>query len=426
MGSNSNITRRKLLWGAGALAIAGCASAPHIGRAKPRIVIVGGGVGGLSALRQLALDEAFDITLIEPNATYTTCFYSNLHVAGLRDYASLRFDYRRVGDLPGVRVVRDRVSAVEFDARRVRTEGGDAYAYDRLVVSPGIAIDYDSVPGWSKTAAQRMPHAWHAGPQTELLVRQLAAVPDGGLIVVIAPPNPYRCPPGPYERISMFAHALTSTGRRNARIVVLDPKDSFSKQPLFQQGWEAHYPGMIEWLPPMIHDGVRRVDADTMTVETGFETYRDCALVNVIPRQTAGAVAVRAGLTADNGYCPIDPASMRSLIDDSTFVLGDAAIAGDMPKSAYAANSQAYVVAQALRSELLGAAAIPARYRNKCWSLIDDDDSVFVGGWYEPREGRIAQVRSEISALEDAATVRRTNYGESAAWYLGLTSALFG
>jgi NADPH-dependent 2,4-dienoyl-CoA reductase/sulfur reductase-like enzyme len=271
-----------------------------------------------------------------------------------------------------------------------------------------------------------MPHAWQAGAQTQLLKRQLDAVPDGGLIIMIAPPDAYRCPPGPYERVSMMARVLKTAGKTRARIVIIDPKDKFSKQPLFQHGWETHYPGMIEWLPPMIHGGVKRVDPAGMSVETDFETYRDAALVNVIPAQTAGRIAKDAGLTTAGGYCPIDPFSMKSQMDANIFVLGDASLAGDMPKSAYAADSQAQTVASALAKELLDANAPDIGYRNRCWSLIADDDSVFVGGSYKPTPETIEQTESAVSGLEDSAEQRRINYEDSAGWYADLTSELYG
>ena len=392
------------------------------------MVIVGGGPGGATVLRRLADDgkAALDITLVEPQATYTTCFYSNLYLGGFQPLNVLEHDYASVARLPGVTVAAESATAIDRERRRVTLAGGQVLTYDRLVLSPGIALDYGSVPGWSAAAAERMPHAWTAGPQTVLLKRQLDAVPDGGVIVMIAPPNPYRCPPGPYERVSMMAHVLKSTGRARARIVVIDPKDKFSKQPLFQQGWERHYPGMIEWMPPAIHAGVKSVDPATMSVETGFETYRDAALVNVIPRQTAGRIAVDSGLAADSGFCPIDPSTMKSVRDPAIFVLGDAAIAGDMPKSAFAANSQGQVVAQVIARELLGAAGPEVAYRNRCWSLIATDDSVMVGGSYRPSADKIAQVTSEISGLDDTAPVRRGNYEDSAGWYAGLTSELYG
>jgi NADPH-dependent 2,4-dienoyl-CoA reductase/sulfur reductase-like enzyme len=271
-----------------------------------------------------------------------------------------------------------------------------------------------------------MPHAWLAGAQTQILKRQLDAVPDGGLIIMIAPPNPYRCPPGPYERVSMMAQTLKTAGKTQARIVILDPKDKFSKQPLFQQGWEKHYPGMVEWLPPMIHGGVKKVDPATMTVETDFETYSDAALVNVIPAQTAGRIAKDAGLTTAGGFCPTDPFSMKSQMDANVFVLGDASLAGDMPKSAYAANSQAQAVALTIAKELLDAKAPDVGYRNQCWSLIASDDSVFVAGSYRPTPEKIEQTESAVSSLEDSAEQRRINYEDSAGWYANLTANLYG
>ncbi len=423
------LTRRHFLTGAASFSAAVSAlPKPSIGQARPKVVIVGGGAGGASVLRRLVERGAgeIEITLVEPQSTYTTCFYSNLYLGGFQPLEVLQYGYDAIADLPGVTLAADRAVSIDRAQRRVTLNGGAVLDYDRLVLSPGIDLDYASVPGWSREAEERMPHGWKAGPQTELLRRQLDAVPDGGLIVVIAPPNPYRCPPGPYERVSMMAHRLTSTGRTQARIVIIDPKDKFSKQPLFQQGWEKHYPGMIEWMPPAIHSGLVTVDPSTMTVETGFETYREVDLVNVIPRQTAGRIAIDADLTADNGFCPVDPFTMKSQADPMVFVLGDASIAGDMPKSAFAANSQANVVADVIGRELLASTEEPVSYQNRCWSLIGADDSVFVGGSYRPTADKIEEVESEVSDLTDTASVRRANYEDSAGWYAGLTAELFG
>ncbi len=412
---------------AGATAAGGLVR-PALAQAKPKVVMVGGGAGGASVVRSLvaATGGALDIVLVEPQATYTTCFYSNLFLGGFRSLASLQYGYGAIAKLPGVRVVADRATRVDRDRKQVTLASGGTLPYDRLVLAPGIALDYASVPGWSKAAEEKMPHAWVAGPQTALLRRQIDAVPDGGLVVMIAPPNPYRCPPGPYERVSMIAYALKAAGKSKARIVILDPKPKFSKQPLFQQGWERHYPGMIEWMSPNIHAGIKRVDPKTMTVETGFETYRSAALVNVIPRQTAGRIAVDAGLANASGYCAIDPFTMKSRVDPGVFVLGDSSLAGDMPKSAFAANSQAQIVAQIVAKELLDKTPGTIVYHNRCWSLIDRDDSVVVGGTYRPTAEKIRQVESDISGLKDSREDRRTNYQDSASWYAGLTAALYG
>jgi NADPH-dependent 2,4-dienoyl-CoA reductase/sulfur reductase-like enzyme len=401
---------------------------PALAQAKPKVVIVGGGAGGASVLRRLVAEAkgAIDITLVEPQKIYTTCFYSNLYLGSVHTFELLQYDYGAIAALPGVTVAEDMAKAVDRDKRQVTLAGGATLDYDRVVLSPGIELDYASVPGWSKDVEERMPHAWLAGAQTQILKRQLDAVPDGGLIIMIAPPNPYRCPPGPYERVSMMAQTLKVAGKTQARIVILDPKDKFSKQPLFQQGWEKHYPGMVEWLPPMIHGGVKNVDPTTMTVETDFETYSDAALVNVIPAQTAGRIAKDAGLTTAGGYCPTDPFSMKSQMDANVFVLGDASLAGDMPKSAYAANSQAQAVALTIAKELLDAKAPDVGYRNQCWSLIASDDSVFVAGSYRPTPEKIEQTENAVSSLEDSAEQRRINYEDSAGWYANLTANLYG
>jgi len=422
------LTRRHFIAGAAGFAATKALPMPAIAQARPRVVVVGGGAGGLSVLRRLAADQAgkLDITLVEPQKTYTTCFYSNLYLGGIQPLEVIQHNYMAVAKLSGVRMAADRATAIDRDRKRVTLAGGETVGYDRLVLSPGIGLDYDSVPGWSKDAAERMPHAWQAGPQTRLLKKQLDAVPDGGLIVIIAPPNPYRCPPGPYERVSMMAHALKMSGRKKTRIVIVDPKDKFSKQALFQQGWERHYPGMIEWLPPMINGGVKGVDPSTMSVTTGFETYKDAALVNVIPRQTAGKIAVDASLAGEDGYCPIDPFTMKSVMDDRIFILGDACVAGDMPKSAFAAHSQAQVVAHVVARDLLGTPEVPTSYANRCWSLIESEDSVVVGGEYQPTKDKILQTTSDLSALEDTPEMRRANYEDSAGWYSSITLELFG
>ena len=270
-----------------------------------------------------------------------------------------------------------------------------------------------------------MPHAWKAGPQTQLLKKQLDALADGSLIVMVAPPNPYRCPPGPYERVSMMAHVLKAKGHKMSRIVVLDPKDSFSKQGLFQEGWERHYPGMVEWQDPKMHGGIKGVDPSAMTVRTDLETYK-AALVNVIPAQMAGKIARDAGLANQTGWCPVDPASMKSASDPNVYVVGDACIPGDMPKSAFSANSQAKVAAMMVRGELAQARTFPARYTNTCWSLIETDDTVKVGGAYEAKDGKIAAVSTFVSQKGETPEVRRQTQAENMGWYAGFTADVFG
>jgi NADPH-dependent 2,4-dienoyl-CoA reductase/sulfur reductase-like enzyme len=316
-------------------------------------------------------------------------------------------------------------TAIDREKKEVVLADGSRLGYDRLVVSPGIQLRYDSVPGWGQAHEEKMPHGWLAGPQTELIRRQIDAVPDGGVVVMIAPPNPYRCPPGPYERISMFAHQLKKAGKTKSKIFVIDPKETFSKQGLFQQGWERHYPGMVEWLGPKVHDGLKSVDPATMTVTTGFETYRNCAMVNVIPAQTAGKIAIDAGLTNPAGWCAINPDNMKSTVDANIYVIGDACVGGDMPKSGFSANSQAKVAAMMIRGELTNARTFPARYANTCWSLIAPDDTVKIGGVYEGRPDKITATSTFLSKTDEDAALRKQTSDENIGWYDGIIADMF-
>jgi NADPH-dependent 2,4-dienoyl-CoA reductase/sulfur reductase-like enzyme len=417
--------RRSILTGLAATGTLGLAAPAALGQAKPRVVVIGGGAGGATAARYLARDGAgaLAVTLVEEKEVYQSCFHSNLYIGGFKSYEALLHRYDRLAESHGIALARDRAAAIDRDRKEVVLAGGQRLPYDRLVVAPGIDLKYDSVPGWSQGSEETMPHGWKPGRQTQLIRQRLDAVPDGATIVMIAPPNPYRCPPGPYERASMFAHAL---GRAKARILILDPKDSFSKQAAFQADWEKRYPGMIEWLGPKVHDGIKSVDPARGTVVTGFETYENCAFVNVIPAQMAGEIARSAGLAPAGGYCAIDAASMRSAVDQAVFVLGDAAIAGDMPKSAFAANNQAKVAAMTIRGELTGARTFPARYVNTCWSLVDADDAIKVGGVYEPKDGRIAATESFVSKPGESDELRKATQAENLAWYEAITADMFG
>ncbi|NVO13164.1 MAG: FAD-dependent oxidoreductase [Rhodoplanes sp.] len=400
-------------------------AAPAVAQARPRVVVIGGGAGGATAAKYLVTGGAeLDVTLIEQNHNFVTPFTSNLFLAGLKPYEQLVFGYDNLIGR-GVRPVFGRVVAIERTARRVRLEDGTLVPYDRLVLSPGIDFRWGDVPGWSEEAAERMPHAWRGGDQIRLLERQLRAVPDGGVIVIIAPPNPYRCPPAPYERASMMAYALKARGVGGARIVILDTKDHFPMQPLFEDGWDRHYTGMIEWQDPGVHGGIKAVDPKAMTVTTDLETHK-AALVNVIPPQIAGKLGRDAGLTDESGFCPVDASTMTSLIDPDIHVIGDAAIGGDFPKSGFAANNEAKNTAMVIRHMLLGARLLPVRFTNHCWSTIAPEDAIKNGARYEPRDGKIVMLDPYTSQRDESAELRAKQAHEAAGWYRGMTTDIFG
>ena len=428
----TDLTRRRFSTLAGSSLLSLAATplfAPAVlGQTKPKLVVIGGGPGGGTVARYVNKDSAgaIEVTLIEPQRKFTTCFFSNLYVGGYRSFASLTHTYDKVKK-EGVKIAAEMAASIDRDKKQVVLASGKRVPYDQLVVSPGIDLKYDSVPGYSEAAAEVMPHAWKPGAQTQLLVRKLNALKDGDLIVMIAPPNPYRCPPGPYERVSMFAHVLKSKGHKKSKIIVLDPKPNFSKQAVFVEGWEKHYPGMIEWQDPKMHGGIKGVDAKTGEVMTDLANYK-AKLANVIPAQMAGKIARDAGLTNQAGWCDIDPASMKSKADANIYVVGDACVAGDMPKSAFSANSQAKVAAMMIRGALTNARTFPARYSNTCWSLIETDDDIKVGANYEPTAEKIATTAGTafVSQKAEAADLRKKNYQESLDWYKGITADIFG
>ena len=417
---------RRLFIGSGAAA-AMSLHAPALlaeGHGKPRVIVIGGGAGGATAARYIAKDSdgAVDVTLIEPSKTYYTCFFSNLYLGGFKEMSDLGHGYGALASNYGINVVHDLAIGVDRAAKTVTLAGGTTLPYDKLILSPGIDFVDGAVEGWSLSDQDVMPHAYKGGTQVELLKAQVMAMPEGGVFAMIAPPNPYRCPPGPYERISMIAHTLKATNP-TAKIIVADPKDKFSKQALFQEGWNNHYSGMIDWIGADFGGGVVSVDPAAMTVTIDGEETAVSAC-NVIPAMKAGRIAEIAAVT-DGNWAPVNPADMSSRADPDVYVLGDSADQGDMPKSGYSANSQAKVCANAVRGALTGSTVFPAKYSNTCWSLIDANDGVKVGATYEPTDEKIASVDSFISQTGESSDLRRATYEESEGWYAGITADMF-
>ncbi|MCW9043556.1 MAG: NAD(P)/FAD-dependent oxidoreductase [Pseudopelagicola sp.] len=421
------LNRRKFL-GVAAATTAASLSAPQVwgmSSGKPRVVIVGGGAGGATAARYIAKDSkgAIDVTLVEPSRTYYTCFFSNLYMAGFRTLDSIAHTYGTLAADYGINVVHDWAVGVDRDAKTVSLAGGHTLPYDRLILSPGIDFVDGAVPGWDVTKQNKMPHAYKAGSQSELLKKQIESMPQGGTYAMVAPPNPFRCPPGPYERISMVAHVLKEKNP-TAKIIIADPKAKFSKQALFQDGWSRHYDGMIEWVGPDFGGGNVEVNADEMTLSIDGEVTK-VDVCNVIPAMKAGRICEMAGINEGN-WAPVNGHTMQSRIDENIHVLGDATNQGDMPKSGFSANSQAKVAAMAVRGALTGSKVFPAKFSNTCWSLIDSNDGVKVGASYQATDEKIAKVDGFISKVGEDADLRQRTYEESLGWYAGITSDMFG
>lgn len=419
--------RRAVVHGLGAAGAVAALGAPAVlGQAPPRVVVIGGGFAGATCARALKrADPMAAITLVERSARYTACPFSNAVIAGLRDADGQDFGYDRVA-ADGVGLVLAGATAVDSRARRVRLEDGTLLPYDRLVVAPGIDVRLDALPGYDGAAAERMPHAWKAGAQTLLLRRRLQAMEDGGTVVIAVPANPFRCPPGPYERASLIAHFL-KTHKPRSKLIILDAKDAFSKQRLFETAWQALYPGLIEWVSLSFGGRVTEVDAATGTLVTEFGSHR-ADVANVIPPQRAGAIAAAAGVADRSGWCPIDPVTFESRLQPGIHVIGDAAIAGAMPKSAFAANGQAKVCAAAVSALVRGEAPPEPKLVNTCYSLVGPDYGISVAGVYRPRDGLLADIAGAggVSPADAPPATRALEARYAEAWFRTITADVFG
>jgi len=420
-----NASRRDFLK-AGLAASAALVPVPAFAQgAGPRVVVVGGGFAGATCARALRhADPRIAVTLVEANPTFTACPFSNAVIAGLRELPAQQFTYERVA-ADGITITRGTATAVDPQARAVTLADGARLTYDRLVLAPGIDIRWGALPGYDQPAAAQMPHAWQAGEQTLLLRRQLEAMDDGGLVVISAPANPFRCPPGPYERASLIAHYL-KTKKPKSKLLVLDAKDAFSKQRLFQAAWAELYPGLLEWVPLSKGGNVTSVDAATRTFVTDFARHT-AAVANVVPPQKAGRIADAAGVADRTGWCPIDPVTFESKLQPRIHVIGDAAIAGAMPKSAFAANSQAKTCAAAVAQLLAGATPAAPKLINTCYSLVAPDYGISVAGVYQPTNGQLADVPGAggVSPSEAPRATRTAEAVLAEAWFRTITAEVF-
>lgn len=353
--------------------------------AGPRVVVVGGGVGGCTAAKYLRLfDPKIEVVLIEAEPQYHSCFLSNEYISGERSMESLTFSYDSLHDR-GVRIVQGRATAIDPDKREVVTAAGEHFPYDYCIVSPGVDFKWDAIDGYSEELAETFPHAWNGGPQTEILRRQVQAMPENGVVAIVAPPNPFKCPPGPYERASQIA-MYCKQHKPKAKILILDHKDAFTKQDLFTQGWTRLYGygtgySMIEWVSAAAGGAIEAIDPSENSL-IGFVEDFQADVINIIPAQKANQIAFAADLV-ENDWCPVNKLTFESSRHPGIYVLGDASNASQMPKSAYAANSQAKICAAAIVSDVNGL-PVPDEpsYVNTCYSILGPDYGISVAGVY--------------------------------------------
>ena len=392
-----------------------------------RIIVVGGGFGGSTCAKYLhKFDPMLDITLIEPSKRFVTCPFSNMVMTGMRDLNSISYGYSAQSKR-GINVIHASVTEIDAVTKKVSLDNGKQLDYDRLVLSPGIDFRWDAIEGMSGADASIIPHAWQGGSQTTILRDQLTAMPDGGVFIIAPPGNPFRCPPGPYERISLVANYFKQH-KPKSKILVLDAKDKFSKQPLFMQGWDALYPGMIEWVSGSRGGRVYRIDPATREIETENGDRHKGDVVNFIPPQKSAAIAHTAGLTNNDGWCPVDQRTFESTIYPGVHVIGDASIAGKMPKSGFAANSQGKVCAAAIVSALHAVPMPDPSYVNTCYSLVGPDYGVSVAAVYRYDQNKgIYKVEGSggVSPKDADSQFRQLEARYAEGWYASITSDAF-
>ncbi len=420
------LTRRTALAGAAATFAGTVLRRGAAAQAAPKVVVIGGGFGGASIARELRrVDPRIQVVLVTRDSQFVTCPFSNAVIGGMRDMNSITFSYDGIRRA-GIEVVQGEAVSIDPATRRVTLADGAVLQYDRLALSPGIDLNWNGIAGYTEAAAEVMPHAWIAGRQTELLKRQLEAMPDGGLVVMAVPDNPYRCPPGPYERASMIAHYLKQAKPRS-KVMILDAKDSFSKQPLFQESWAQLYPGMVEWVSGSNSGKVVAVDVASKTVKTDFEELKP-AVANIIPPQRAGRIAISLGLDQGKGFCEVDAHTFESKVVPGIHLVGDAIIAGGMPKSAFSANSQAKVCARAMAAMLSGQPVLDLVLLNTCYSVVGPDYGFSIAGAYRQTPGGLIQIEGSggTSPLKASADVHRAEAQYAESWYENMTTEIFG
>jgi sulfide dehydrogenase [flavocytochrome c] flavoprotein chain len=424
MDAKRPMTRRDVARGIAATAAASVLPSPSLAQGAARIVVIGGGFGGANCARSLRrLDPKLQVSLIEPNQTFTACPFSNEVIAGMRELPAQQFTYDKIA-ADGVTVIPQAAARVDPRARTVTLADGNSLTYDRLVLSPGIDLRFDALPGYDETASAKMPHAWKAGEQTMLLRRQIEAMEDGGTVVIAVPAAPLRCPPAPYERASLIAHYLKARKPRS-KILILDAKDGFSQQKLFEAAWKELYPGMIERIALSQGGRVTSVDPATSTIVTDFGNYV-ANVASVIPPQKAGRIADFAEAADNTGWCPIDPTSFASKLVSNVHVIGDACIAGQIPKAASAASAQGKACAAAIVAMISGKPPEPPRLSGACYNTVAPGYAFSLSGVYQPKDGQFGEVEGTTSPVNAPREVRQREAEAAESWFTTITVETFG
>ncbi len=409
------------------LATAGTVMAPALlARGAARIIVVGGGVAGLTTARRLAgKGDGAEVVLIEPNKFYTTPFFSNRVLAGLNALEDFTFGYDVPAAQKNLRIIHDRAINGDPGNQTLTLAGGATLAYDRLIVAPGTALNTSDISGYNAATAQIFPHAYSgsSGDQWGLLRDQIFAMDDGGVVIISAPKRPYKCTPAPYERAALIAWYLTRH-KPKSKVLILDSKSEFPLMDAMIEVWDSKFSDMIEWVSADFGGAVAGVNNKERAVFADGEKFSP-DVGNIIPPQRAAVIAHELGLVDDSGWCPVNPLTFESTRQAGIHVLGDAIDGGDMPKSASAAHRQALSAAIAINNLLNGRSNPTAELENACYFLTEPEQALVVGGRYNIADGRINGVEGYSSDPGEDRDVRRGTAQKAEQWYKTVTSEMF-
>ena len=412
--------RRRFMRNAALAVLAGTRLAGASAR-RAHVIVAGGGFAGATCALQLRqLEPAIDVTLVDPEDHYVTCPMSDAALVGWRSMQSLTVSRAGLARA-GVRCVRDRVVSIDAQSRRVRLASSKNLACDRLVVAPGIRFLWDRLEGYGEAQSQRMPHAWRAGPQTDLLAAQLRAIDDGAVFAICVPPGLMRCPPAPFERASVVA-AWLKQHKPHSKVLIFDANNRFPRQESFTAAWKQLYGDRIEWIPVTEGGAVERVDVRASTLYTSSGAHR-VAVANVIPPQAPGAFALDAALASGHGWCPVDPMTFESTLVPHVHVIGDACIADAMPKAASSALSQAQQCAAAIVAHFADRVPPTPAFDSVCYSALAQDRSLAIHARFRVDGGHIV---AESAPSEPAPAISAAERDAAIAWYRSIRHSAFG
>ena len=451
MTSSNRRSFLKLLAAGSAMSSAGMAPNLAFGQSSAHVVIIGGGTGGSTAAKYLKLgDDTLRVTVIETNQQYRRCYGSSEVLTGSVTLDDITIGYDTLRDKYGVEFIFDTVVSVDPQTREIRLKSGDKTTYDRLIVSAGMDFIWDGTEGYSEAVSKGpMPHAWKAGEQTLLLKRQIDAMPDDGTMIIVPPPDPYRCPPGPYERASLLAEMFQQQKPR-AKILIFDVKDGFAMDQAFMLGWNRLYgyripeekmtgmpkdinmpaeQGMIDWVSGSNGGKIEAVNSTDMTVTTQLGDVVHGDVINFIPPQQAARLAFDMDLT-DGRWCPINRVTMESTRHEQIYVIGDSCIADAMPKSGFSANSQAKVAAVQIIRSLREQDPVEPYWSNVCFSRVNAQYGVSIADIFrlDHSTGRIILTPNSggVSPLNASHQFNRLEALYQEAWVENFVADTFG